>query len=64
MRQIAVLMILGLSVVLSASAQSYKFDFTPGKKVKDGYVKVTPTDRYDEAKGYGYEFISFSRWQE
>ncbi|EKU91379.1 rhamnogalacturonan acetylesterase [Bacteroides oleiciplenus] len=55
MRQIAVLMIWGVLIAFSANAQSYKFDFTPGKKVKDGYVKVIPTDRYDEEKGYGYD---------
>lgn len=48
-------MILSLSVAFSASAQSYKFDFAPGKKVKDGYIKITSADRYDDAKGYGYD---------
>lgn len=37
------------------SAQSYKFDFTPNKKVKEGYIQITPTDRYSEEKGYGYD---------
>lgn len=55
MKQSLVLMILGLSIAICAEAQSYKFDFTPGKKTKDGYVKVTPADRYDEVKGYGYD---------
>lgn len=55
MRQFLVLMILSLSVAFSASAQSYKFDFAPGKKVKDGYIKITSADRYDDAKGYGYD---------
>ncbi|EDV05133.1 GDSL-like protein [Bacteroides intestinalis DSM 17393] len=26
-----------------------------GKKVKDGYIKITSADRYDQAKGYGYD---------
>lgn len=51
-------MILGLSLAVSAGAQNYKFDFTPGKKAKEGYVKVTPADRYDEKKGYGYDLIA------
>lgn len=55
MRQFLVLMILSLSIAFSASAQSYKFDFAPGKKVKDGYIKITSADRYDDAKGYGYD---------
>ena len=37
------------------SAQSYKFDFTTGKKVKEGYTKITPADRYSDEKGYGYD---------
>lgn len=55
MRQIIAFMILGLSIALSAGAQSYKFDFTPAKKVKDGYIKISSADRYDNTKGYGYD---------
>ena len=58
MKQFARLIILGLSLAVSAGAQNYKFDFTPGKKAKEGYVKVTPADRYDEKKGYGYDLIA------
>lgn len=32
-----------------------KFDFTSGKKTKDGYIKITSADRYANAKGYGYD---------
>ena len=39
----------------SAEAQTYRFDFTSGKKVKDGYTAVTPADRYTAEKGYGYD---------
>lgn len=58
MKHFARLIILGLSLAVSAGAQNYKFDFTPGKKAKEGYVKVTPADRYDEKKGYGYDLIA------
>ena len=44
-----------LCTIFSASAQSYKFDFTDTKKVKEGYIKISPTDRYSEEKGYGYD---------
>ena len=44
-----------LCTIFSASAQSYKFDFTGNKKVKEGYIKISPTDRYSEEKGYGYD---------
>jgi len=55
MRRIFTLLILGFLFASGVGAQSYKFDFTSGKKVKDGYIKVTSTDRYDQAKGYGYD---------
>jgi lysophospholipase L1-like esterase len=46
---------MALGAALSAQAQSYRFDFTEGKKVKDGYTKVSTTDRYSDEKGYGYD---------
>ena len=55
MRRIFTLLILGFLFASGVGAQSYKFVFTSGKKVKDGYIKVTSTDRYDQAKGYGYD---------
>lgn len=55
MRQIFTLLILELLFASGAGAQSYKFDFTSGKKVKDGYIKITSADRYDQTKGYGYD---------
>lgn len=45
MKQIA-LLALGLLATLGVEAQTYKFDFTTGKKTKDGYTKITPADRY------------------
>lgn len=55
MRHFLVFMILSFSAAFGADAQNYKFDFTSGKKVKDGYIKITSADRYDGAKGYGYD---------
>lgn len=49
MKQIA-LLALGLLATLGVEAQTYKFDFTTGKKTKDGYTKITPADRYSEEK--------------
>ena len=49
MRQLIALIILGLSITLNVGAQSYKFDFTSGKKTKDGYIKITSADRYANA---------------
>ena len=37
MKQIA-LLALGLLATLGVEAQTYKFDFTTGKKTKDGYT--------------------------
>lgn len=55
MRRIFTLLILGFLFASGAGAQSYKFDFISGKKVKDEYIKITSADRYDQAKGYGYD---------
>lgn len=52
------LLALGLLVALGAEAQSFKFDFTTGKKVKEGYTKITPADRFSEETGYGYDLIA------
>lgn len=52
------LLALALLVTLGAEAQSFKFDFTTGKKVKEGYTKITPADRYSDEKGYGYDLIA------
>lgn len=49
MKQIA-LLALGLLATLGVEAQTYKFDFTTGKKTKDGYTKITPADRYSEER--------------
>lgn len=46
---------IGLFTTLTISAQSYKFDFTQGKKTKQEYIKITPSDRFTENKGYGYD---------
>lgn len=45
----------GLLTAFSVEAQTYKFDFTQGKKCKDGYTKITTTDRFSQEKGYGYD---------
>lgn len=40
---------------LFAQAQVYKFDFTPDKKVKDGYTKITSETLFNNEQGYGYD---------
>lgn len=55
MKRMMVWAILALWVIAGVGAQNYKYDFTPGKRVKDGYVKITSADRYSEEKGYGYD---------
>lgn len=54
MKHIAILA-LGLLTAIGIEAQTYKFDFAPGKKAKEGYTKITPADRYTDEKGYGYD---------
>lgn len=41
--------------LLTMQAQSFKFDFTPGGKAKEGYTKVTKDNMYNKEKGYGYD---------
>lgn len=36
-------------------AQSFKFDFTPTKKVLPGMIKITPLNIYNDQTGYGYD---------
>ena len=38
-----------------ALAQSFKFDFSSGSQVKDGYTKITKECGYNDAKGFGYD---------
>lgn len=52
------LLTLALLFAWGAEAQTFKFDFTTHKKCKEGYIRVTPTDRYSEEKGYGYDLIA------
>lgn len=51
---------LGLAWLISITtqAQTYRFDFTHSKKVKQGYTAVTSTDCYTPERGYGYDFQS------
>ena len=51
------MLILGLTMALNSSAQSYRFDFTDSKKLKgEDYIRITPQDVYNTDKGYGYDF--------
>lgn len=52
--QSAILMLVA-SLAL-AQAQSFKFDFTPDKDVKDGFTKVTPGTLFSSEQGYGYDY--------
>ena len=53
-----VLMLLAAFLTLGVEAQTYRFDFTPSKKAKEGYTKITPADRFTQASGYGYDFVA------
>ena len=46
------LTLLGASAL---QAQVYQSDFTPDKKVKEGFTKITPTIIYNDELGYGYD---------
>ena len=51
------MLLLGLLLALSASAQTYRFDFTDSKNAKtdEEIIKITPMDIYTAEKGYGYD---------
>ncbi|MDO4163579.1 MAG: rhamnogalacturonan acetylesterase [Bacteroides sp.] len=44
-----------LAAVLTAQAQTFKFDFSTRKKTAEGFVKVTPQTVYSDQQGYGYD---------
>lgn len=48
----------GLCMLAGATAQTYKFDFSTSKKTKAGYTKITPSVRYTDERGYGYDLIA------
>ena len=54
-----ILFLAALFTATMVSAQTYRFDFTDAKnsKPKDGYVRVTPDDKYSPEKGYGYDLL-------
>ncbi len=51
----ATLCLLALLMASGVGAQSFKFDFSTDKKVKEGYTKITAEDRYSDETGYGYD---------
>jgi lysophospholipase L1-like esterase len=44
-------------ISIGCKAQSFKFDFGPGK-VEKGYIQVLPGTNYSNERGYGFEFSS------
>lgn len=56
MRSFSLVVCLLAASLMTAAAQTFKFDFTPGKKAPEGFVKVTDKTLYTDAQGYGYDF--------
>ena len=54
MKHLFILLLAGL-LAGTAEAQSFKFDFTNRKKVKEGYIRITPADTFSTDRGYGYD---------
>ena len=50
---ISIMMTVG---ALLSQAQTFKFDFTSGKKTAEGFTKITPQSIYSDSQGYGYDF--------
>ena len=53
MKKIALLLnVLLVATICVAQKQTYKFDFSSDKKVKEGYLKVTPQTLFNNGQGY------------
>lgn len=57
MRKLITLFVVCCCTLLSAQTVSYKFDFSGNKKVKEGYIRVTPETLYTQENDYGYDFV-------
>ena len=55
MKTLITLFVFALCSTFVMQAQVYKYDFTTKRTVKEGFVKVTPSDIYSDNKGYGYD---------
>ena len=56
MKKIALFLnVLLVATICVAQKQTYKFDFSSDKKVKEGYLKVTPQTLFNNEQGYGYD---------
>ena len=55
MKKIALLLnVLLVATICVAQKQTYKFDFSSDKKVKEGYLKVTPQTLFNNEQGNGH----------
>lgn len=57
LRRFACYLLLG-GFVSGVSAQTYRFDLSEGGKAKEDYIKILPSDRFSESRGYGYDFVT------
>ena len=48
-------MLIGLLAASGLNAQTYHFDFSTDRKTAAATIRVLPSDRYSEEKGYGYD---------
>lgn len=58
MRTLLTLLIACSYISLSAQADCYKFDFSGKKKLKEGYIQITPDMLYSTGVGYGYDYTA------
>ena len=57
MRTFITILLTCCCTLLSAQDISYKFDFTKGKRAKEGYIRVESDMLYTPERGYGYDFV-------
>lgn len=56
MKKLAFILFLTVSL-FHVQAQHYKFDFTPDKSTKEGYIKITPGSVFFGQSNYGYDLL-------
>ena len=54
-RRLFIYALLLVAGTVLAQAQSFRFDFSQGKKTDDGYTKITAENLYTDEAGYGYD---------
>lgn len=55
------LVLLSAFFAVSAALMAQNFDFTGSRKVREGFVRVTPDCTYSAESGYGYDLVEYAK---